>query len=78
MVPRTTKMRGLRIGLLLVGVWLAGGVWAEPYLAVQSGHTCGACHTSNTGGGQRSAFGNVYLQQNLAAHAPAEDAWTGR
>lgn len=74
-------MRGLLSvsGLLgiLSGLWSAA-VWAEPYLAVQSGFTCAACHTNPSGGGQRTPFGNSYLQQTLAAKAPgAEDVWTG-
>ena len=63
--------------ILLSG--LAASVWAEPYLAVQSGLSCGNCHTNPSGGGQRTAFGNAYLQNTLSAR-PMDDAepWSGR
>ena len=68
----------MRAGLLFVFSILAPAAWAEPYLAVRSGMNCGACHTNSSGGGQRTAFGNLYLQNELAAR-PADDAqaWSG-
>jgi hypothetical protein len=51
--------------LLLAGCAL--GVRAEPYLAVQTGHKCAQCHVNGTGGGMRTAFGNLFAQTQLAA-----------
>jgi len=61
---------------------LSSAQWsrAEPYLAVNEGMTCQVCHTSPTGGGKRTPFGNVYTRQTLAAHNPGPDNakfWTG-
>ena len=53
---------------------------AEPYLAVSQGMKCLVCHTSPTGGGKRTAYGNVFTRQELAAHKLGKDStkyWTG-
>lgn len=52
-------------GLLLT--LLAPSASAEPYLAVQEGLKCVACHTSASGGGKRNAYGNFFAQKNLPA-----------
>ncbi|MGI9326792.1 MAG: hypothetical protein ACR2PZ_16350 [Pseudomonadales bacterium] len=53
-------------------------VLAEPYLAVRAGQSCGSCHTNPTGGGQRSVYGNIYSQQQIAANdSSLGEAWTG-
>lgn len=54
--------------------------FAEPHFAVAKGLPCSACHQHPAGGGQRTAYGNVYAQTELAATrvGPADaDLWTG-
>lgn len=53
---------------------------AEPWLATFEGLHCSSCHSHPGGGGQRTAYGNVYAQTELAAtRLGAADAgfWTG-
>lgn len=74
-------MKALRGGfaILVLGILgAAGNVDAEPYFAVQQGLKCGSCHASPTGGGLRNAFGNAWVQGNLAAR-PVDlgETWTG-
>jgi hypothetical protein len=66
--------------LLLLLICAAGGVLAEPYLAVQTGYHCGMCHTNPTGGGKRTEFGNIFAQQQLAARplAAGKALWLGK
>ena len=53
-------------------------VHAEPYLAVQKGLKCSTCHRADSGGGQRTAYGNVFAQTELAARTlDMGDLWTG-
>lgn len=50
----------------------------EPYLAVQKGLKCGACHTSPSGGGKRTPYGNLFAQNELAAkRLDMGKPWTG-
>ena len=51
---------------------------AEPYIAVQKGMQCSACHSSPAGGGKRTVYGNVFAQSEMAARRLGQgDAWTG-
>ena len=51
------RMCGL-LYLATVMIHVAQPTQAEPYLALQNGVTCGACHTNVTGGGLRTSFGS--------------------
>ena len=65
--------------LLLVALLTAGlPALAEPYLAVEKGLKCGTCHTSPSGGGMRTPYGNLYMQTELAARTlDMGELWTG-
>lgn len=63
--------------LLLLAV-LHRPVTAEPYLAVQKGLKCLLCHTSPSGGGKRTAYGNIFAQAELPGHTlDLGDFWSG-
>ncbi len=72
--------RWLRIALLCLAWGEIRIAVAEPYLAVQTGYKCIACHVNPTGGGMRNAFGDLFAQNVMAARGPPAGApvWTGQ
>lgn len=51
---------------------------AEPYLAVQKGLKCATCHTSPSGGGKRTSYGNIFMQSEMPARTlDMGELWTG-
>jgi len=58
---------GTRLTPALLLLLLTQTAIAEPYIAVQEGLKCVACHTSPSGGGKRNAFGNLFAQKDLPA-----------
>ena len=67
------------IGCALLCLLVAGHpVIAEPYIAIQKGLKCTTCHTSPSGGGKRTNYGNVYAQLELPERTlDIGRIWTG-
>jgi len=76
----TSRLSRSFLQCLLVALgFLALRAQAEPYLAVQMGLKCSQCHVNPTGGGLRTAFGDIFAQTVLAAQRldTGADVWTG-
>lgn len=74
---RRAKLSVLAATLLFLVV-LAAPASAEPYLAVQKGLKCGMCHTASSGGGKRTPYGNLFMQNELPARTlDMGKLWTG-
>ncbi|MGI9223505.1 MAG: hypothetical protein ACR2QX_03440 [Woeseiaceae bacterium] len=52
---------------------------AEPYLAVDKGLQCSACHSHPAGGGKRNAYGNAFAQTEMPAERLGDgEIWSGQ
>jgi hypothetical protein len=73
----------IRLATLALLTWclsitLCSDLRAEPYLAVQKGINCSACHSHPAGGGKRNVYGNAFAQTELAGKRVGGAAlWTG-
>ena len=73
-------MRRLLLVCAAVLTFSCSGAQSEPYIAVDKGLQCSACHTHSAGGGKRTAYGNVYAQTELSSWLAEKDGnyWNGQ
>ena len=68
----------MRLWLTLACLLMPALACGEPYFAVRESYDCSLCHINPSGGGMRTAFGNVYAQTQLPATLQDDaPAWTG-
>lgn len=71
---------GKRLASCAALLWLLPViVSAEPYLAIDKGLQCSACHTHAGGAGMRTTYGNIYAQTEMASLIADSDKgyWNG-
>ena len=68
------------LALAGAGLMVPLAAFAEPYLAVQNGYKCVACHVNPTGGGLRNDFGVIFSENVLPVRTlPANfPTWSGK
>lgn len=71
-MPRASEARWI-LGIVLASLAAArlGEVRAEPYIALQNGLVCSACHENRTGGGLRTRFGAGVGRESLPWTIPS-------
>lgn len=74
--------RNAALACISLALLISTPAMAEPWLAVVEGQKCNTCHVSDSGGGMRNVYGNVYTRSILPAKtlgANKEDpfVWTG-
>ncbi len=66
------------VALALLAAIVSPPAASEPYLAVDKGLQCSACHTHPAGGGLRSAYGNAFAQTEMPARRVNDvGVWNG-
>jgi hypothetical protein len=78
MIPwHVLTLRSAALVVLSVA-FLSESAYAEPYLAVIKGFKCAMCHVSPSGGGKRTAYGNIFEQTELSERTlDLGNLWTG-
>ena len=78
MMDRLVSALRFAVFTLVCAVLMHQSALAEPYLAVQKGLKCGVCHTSPSGGGKRTVYGNVYAQTEVPERTlDLGELWSG-